>query len=352
MSKATISDVARKVGVSESTVSRFISGYKVRNAKRISRAIKDLDYRPNIVARNLKTGRTGLIAVVVPDITNPFFASLVRGAEIAAGDEYMIQLINTGDDLEREKWALKRMIGRVDGVIYVPLQESSEAISEKALGSLPLVFVDRVLTRSNGFDSVLADNCQGGFLAASHLIELGHTSIAIISGPQSSTPGRERAIGFNKALKEKGIVQNSQYFRESDFTSLGGYQAMSGLLSLKVRPTAVFIANNLMTIGALKALKEHRISVPEDVAVIGFDDHEISDLIDPPLTVISRDAHLQGALAMATLLERIRGINQFPPKQIKVDVNLVVRKSCGSTCHHRSNDVTKFESTLRTLTLT
>jgi LacI family transcriptional regulator len=352
MSKATISDVARKVGVSESTVSRFISGYKVRNAKRISRAIKDLDYRPNIVARNLKTGRTGLIAVVVPDITNPFFASLVRGAEIAAGDEYMIQLINTGDDLERENWALKRMIGRVDGVIYVPLQESSEAISEKALGSLPLVFVDRVLTRSNGFDSVLADNCQGGFLATSHLIELGHTSIAIISGPQSSTPGRERAIGFNKALKEKGIVQNSQYFRESDFTSLGGYQAMSGLLSLKARPTAVFIANNLMTIGALKALKEHRISVPEDMAVIGFDDHEISDLIDPPLTVISRDAHLQGALAMATLLERIRGINQFPPKQIKVDVNLVVRKSCGSTCHHRSNEEAKFEDTLSALTLT
>jgi len=127
---------------------------------------------------------------------------------------------------------------------------------------------------------------------------------------------------------------------------------MSGLLSLKVRPTAVFIANNLMTIGALKALKEHRISVPEDVAVIGFDDHEISDLIDPPLTVISRDAHLQGALAMATLLERIRGINQFPPKQFKVDVNLVVRKSCGSTCHHRSDEEAKFEDTLRALTLT
>lgn len=133
MSNATISDVARKVGVSESTVSRFISGYKVRNAKRISRAIKELDYRPNIIARNLKTGKTGLIAVVVPDITNPFFAALVRGAELAAGDEYMIQLINTGEDLEREKWALKRMIGRVDGVIYVPLQEDSDALSKNSL---------------------------------------------------------------------------------------------------------------------------------------------------------------------------------------------------------------------------
>ena len=352
MSNATISDVARKVGVSESTVSRFISGYKVRNAKRISRAIKELDYRPNIIARNLKTGKTGLIAVVVPDITNPFFAALVRGAELAAGDEYMIQLINTGEDLEREKWALKRMIGRVDGVIYVPLQEDSDALSKKLIGSLPLVFVDRILTNCNGFDSVLADNYAGGFIAASHLMDLGHKSIAFISGPLSSTPGRERANGFDQALKENGIFQSSEYFIESDFSSLGGYQAMASLLSLKSRPTAVFIANNFMTIGALKAIKEHRISVPEDMAIIGFDDHEISDLIDPPLTVISRDAHLQGALAMATLLERIRGINQFPPKQIKVEVNLVVRKSCGSTCHHRSNEGAKFVDSLRALNLT
>jgi LacI family transcriptional regulator len=133
---------------------------------------------------------------------------------------------------------------------------------------------------------------------------------------------------------------------ESDFTTLGGYQATMALLALKSRPTALFVANNLMTIGALKALKEKGISVPQEMAIIGFDDHELSDLVDPPLTVISRDAHLQGALAMQTLLEKIRGGNQFPPKQLKVDVNLVVRGSCGSTCRYRNSKTSEFPKTL------
>jgi LacI family transcriptional regulator len=125
---------------------------------------------------------------------------------------------------------------------------------------------------------------------------------------------------------------------ESDFTVLGGYQAMMSLLNLKKRPSAVFVGNNLMTIGALKALKEAKIKLPEQMAIIGFDDHELSDLVNPPLTVISRDAHLQGALAMATLLERIKEGYQFPPKQLKVDANLVVRMSCGSTCPYRKTN--------------
>jgi LacI family transcriptional regulator len=346
MSNVTISDVAKKVGVSESTVSRFLSGFKVRNADVINQAIKDLDYRPNIVARNLKSGKTGLIAVVVPDITNPFFASIVRGAEVAAGDEFMIQLINTGDDLDKESWALRRMVGRVDGMIYVPLQENSSAVDELDSRSLPMVFVDRVIEKNKNLDSVLADNFRGGELAARHLVEHGHSRIAHIGGPISSTPGKARARGFVETLRDLKVDLPSQFVVESDFTTLGGYQATMALLALKSRPTALFVANNLMTIGALKALKERGISVPQEMAIIGFDDHELSDLVDPPLTVISRDAHLQGALAMQTLLEKIRGGNQFPPKQLKVDVNLVVRGSCGSTCRYRNSKTSEFPKTL------
>lgn len=341
MSNATISDVAKKVGVSESTVSRYLSGFKVRNAESIKKAIKELNYRPNIMARNLKSGKTGMVAVIVPDITNPFFAAVVRGAEVAAGDEYMLQLISTGDDPEKEEAAIRRLVGRVDGLIYVPSKENSHAISEIESESFPIVFVDRVIANLKNFDSVLADNYHGAYLATKHLAEHGHTDIAHIAGPISSTPGKGRSEGYLAALKELKLNKNNDFFVESDFSSLGGYQAMMSLLSLKKRPTAVFVANNLMTVGALKALKEAKIKLPEQMAIIGFDDHELSDLVNPPLTVISRDAHLQGALAMATLLERIKEGYQFPPKQLKVDANLVVRMSCGSTCPYRKTNTGK-----------
>lgn len=338
MSNATISDVAKKVGVSESTVSRYLSGFKVRNSESIKKAIKELNYRPNIMARNLKSGKTGMVAVIVPDITNPFFASIVRGAEVAAGDDYMLQLISTGDDPEKEEAAIRRLIGRVDGLIYVPSKENSHAIAELETHSFPIVFVDRVIANMKDFDSVLADNHTGAFLATQHLIEHGHYEVANIAGPTTSTPGKGRAEGYFAALKAAKISKQPDYFVESDFTVLGGYQSMMGLLALKKRPTAVFVGNNLMMIGALKALNEAQIRVPEQIAIIGFDDHELADLVNPPLTVISRDAHLQGALAMATLLERIRDGYQFPPKQLKVDANLVVRMSCGSTCPYRKMD--------------
>ena len=346
MSNVTISDVARKVGVSESTVSRCLSGFNVRNADAIRKAIKELGYRPNLVARNLKSGRTGLVALIVPDITNPFFASIVRGAELAAGEDYMIQLINTGEESDREEWAIQQMMGRVDGIIYVPSQEDSRAMSDITDRSLPLVFVDRVIKSFRSIDSVLADNLTGGEIATKHLIDHGHTKIAHISGPLTSTPGKERAAGYSRALKGDGIKEVPNFFIESDFTVLGGYQAMMSLLALPVPPTAVFVANNLLTIGALKALKEKSIKIPEQVAIIGFDDHELTDLIDPPLTVISRDAHFQGAIAMQTLLERIKGGNQFPPKRIKVDVRLLVRGSCGSTCRHRETPTRKANKVL------
>ncbi len=341
MSNATISDVAKKVGVSESTVSRYLSGFKVRNSESIKKAIKDLNYRPNIMARNLKSGKTGMVAVIVPDITNPFFAAIVRGAEVAAGDDYMLQLISTGDDPEKEEAAIRRLNGRVDGLIYVPAKEDSNAITEFEDYSFPVVFVDRVISNLRSFDSVLADNQTGATLATKHLIDHGHTAIAHIAGPAASTPGKGRTEGYFAALKKAKIEKNHDYYVESDFTVLGGYQAMMGLLALKKRPTAVFVGNNLMTIGALKALKESKINVPDEMAVIGFDDHELSDLVNPPLTVISRDAHLQGALAMSTLLERIRDGYQFPPKQLKVDSNLVIRQSCGSTCLYRKTDTGK-----------
>ena len=334
MAAATISDVARSVGVSESTVSRCISGHKVRKEKQIRKAIEALDYRPNQLARNLKSGRTGIIAVIVPDVTNPFFASIVQGVEAAAGDSVTIQLINTGDSIEREVAALRRVAGAVDGCIFVPAREDSDALSGLNDRELPLVFVDRMTRSHENLDAILASNEVGGYKAAAHLIEHGHTAIATISGPFTSTPGRERTDGFKRALRESGLDAKSELICESDFSELGGYSAMNSLLNLKRRPTAVFVANNLMTVGALKALKERSISIPDQIAIIGFDDLQLSELIDPPLSVISRDAQLQGSLAMATLKKRMQVGDQFPLQHLRVDVELIRRGSCGSTCRH------------------
>lgn len=339
MSSATITDVARRVGVSESTVSRFVSGFKVRKHEEIQAAIDDLGYRPNHMARNLKSGKTGAIAVIVPDVMNPFFAAIVQGVEVSAGDDYIVSLINTGDDAERELSSIQRLIGRVDGIIYVPSHEKSPALELLNEGKIPVVFVDRVLSEMDSLDSVLADNERGGELAGRHFIDHGHDRIAIISGPLDSTPGKLRYRGFLKALNSRANEIRSEFLVESDFTELGGYQAMKSLLALENRPTAVFVANNFMTVGALKALSEESISIPSEIAIIGFDDLQLSELIDPPLTVIARDAQMQGAQAMRLLHQRVCGIDQIPLQHLKIDVELIARGSCGSTCRHSNRGV-------------
>lgn len=326
MSTVTITDVAKHVGVSVATISRHLSGFTVRNEEKIRQAIIELNYRPSAAARNLKSGRTGIIAIVVPDITNPFFASIVEGAEGAVGEDRMILLVNTGDSRQREEKALAQLFGRVDGVIMAPLTEDEEGPSFFSQFGLPIVFVDRVTQDGEKFSTALTDNAKGASIAARHLISLGHEKIAMISGPLSTTPGKKRADGFKASLKESGL--SSEYFIESDFSEEGGYAAMCALLERVDAPTAVFTANNLMTIGALHALRDRGVAVPGQISVIGFDDLDFAELINPPLTVIARDARLQGALAMELMIKQLTNGASAQPEHSMVDVQLVERGSC------------------------
>lgn len=328
MSTVTITDVAKRVGVSVATISRYLSGFTVRNAEDIREAISELNYRPSAAARNLKSGRTGIIAIVVPDITNPFFAAIVEGAESAVGDDRMVLLVNTGAIREREEKALSQLFGRVDGVIMAPSTEEQHAPAFFSQFGLPIVFVDRVTQDGERFSSVLAENAKGAELATGHLISHGHSKIAMISGPNSATPGRKRADGYRQAMKKAKIEVIDDFFIESDFTEAGGNLAMKQLLSLPTPPTAVFAANNLMTIGALHALREAVVSVPSEISIIGFDDHDFADLIDPPITVISRDARLQGSKAMELMIKQLSDGSATQPEHSMVDVFLVERGSC------------------------
>jgi DNA-binding LacI/PurR family transcriptional regulator len=238
----------------------------------------------------------------------------------------MILLFNTGDSREREEKALTQLFGRVDGVIMAPLTEDEEGPSFFSQFGLPIVFVDRVTRDGEKFSSVLTDNSRGAAVATDYLIGLGHKKIAMISGPLTTTPGKRRADGFRASLKQASLTP--QYFIESDFSEAGGYAAMCALLERDDAPTAVFTANNLMTIGALHALRDRGIQVPHQISIIGFDDLDFAELISPPLTVIARDARLQGSLAMQMMIKHLATGVSTPPEHSMVDVQLVERGSC------------------------
>lgn len=324
---ARISDVAKRAGVSPASVSRHMSGTKVGGAERIDAAIKDLNYRPNQLARGLRSGRHSCVGVIVPDITNPLFAQLVDGVEsVFAEDNVRVLLANSKEDPIREAALVADLASRTDGLILIPPIETDPVLDQLALARVPVVLVDRVLSTGPDVDSVVVDNRQGAQLAAEHLISLGHTRIAVISGPLSSFPGRLRHEAFLQILSDHGQPAWPEHVRLSDFRVEGGYTSMACLLDKPPPPTAVFCANNLMTIGALQLLRERGVAIPEAVSLVGFDDIDLSELLNPPLTVIDRATFTLGSSAAELLRARLA----TPDRELQhltLPVRLVVRGS-------------------------
>lgn len=334
---ATISDVAKRAGVSPATVSRHTSGAEVRGAERIEAAIRELNYRPNQLARGLRSGRHGCVGVIVPDITNPLFAALVDGIEWAfAADNVRVLLANSKEDPALEATLVADLVSRTDGLILIPPVETDPVLDQLALGRVPVVLVDRVLSTGPAVDSVVVDNRHGARLAAEHLLALGHTEIAVISGPLSSTPGRERHETFLRTLSDLGQPARPEHVRLADFRVDGGYESMTSLLDEQVRPTAVFCANNLMTIGALRVLRERGVAIPDDVSMIGFDDLDLSDLLNPPLTVIDRATFTLGSSAAELLRGRLATPDRAK-QHLTLPVQLIVRGSTAAPIRNRNN---------------
>lgn len=326
---ATIHDVAARAGVSPATVSRFLRGQRVRSAEAIQAAVDGLGFQPNVAAQSLKSGRTRAIGVVVPDITNPYFAAVVKGMESVSRDGgYRLLLANTDESVEREAELLAAMARQVDGIILAPVTEHEEAPLELRDSGLPVVFIDRDLADGESFDAVLVDNLDGGRRAAEHLLALGHTRIAMISGGQESTPGRYRRSGFMEALDAAGVEMPQELDLIGDFREERAYQLTLALLSLAEPPTAIFTANNLTTLGTLKALHDMRVDIPGQISVIGFDDLDTGPLLRPPLTVVDRPMVEQGVLAMRLLLHRFGDSQtQDLPRRIVMGIKIIERAS-------------------------
>lgn len=324
---ANIRDVADAAGVSTASVSRFLAGQKVRTAEQIRTAIAALDYTPSTVARSLKTGRHGAIGVIVPDITNPFFAGLVRGIEDQARlNGHDVILGNSDESPAQEQTLVLALLKRVDGLIVAPIIEEDQSILGLSKTAVPVVLVDRAVN-STTYDSVLVDNIGGIQMAIVHLVELGHRDIAFISGPLTSTPGRARHTGYLLATAAHNLDYRPEFVIEGDFREEGGHAAMNQLWSLPERPTAVVVANNLMTIGALKALNELQVAVPSTVSIVGFDDLSFAELLQPPLTVIAREDYDQGSRAAKLLFDRISGVRTRVGEVTTLPVQLIVRSS-------------------------
>ncbi|MEO6001599.1 MAG: LacI family DNA-binding transcriptional regulator [Opitutus sp.] len=329
---ASLQEVAARAKVSIATVSRVLNkSDKVVAETRavVEQALRDLGYRPSRVARRLrmKDGRAHLVGLIIPDIQNPFYAEIARGVEDAAyAAEYALLLCNSDENLDKERFYLDVMTSEsVDGVVLPPFDETDAAVIELVKTGMPVVCVDRSLAKVKT-DLVEVDNYRGAFDAASHLIEKGHRNIGMIEGRTHVSTSRERRRGYLDALAEAGIPVRKDLIRAGDFRQESGRLLAGELLDLRKPPTALFIFNNLMTVGALAAVHQRGLKVPKDVAIVGFDDLPWAESLDPPLTVVRQPAYDVGRQAMEMLLKRIMEPTR-PPVTVRLLPELVIRRS-------------------------
>jgi DNA-binding LacI/PurR family transcriptional regulator len=329
----TIKDVARRAGVSVTTVSRVLNNHPYVAddlRERVLRAIAELGYQPSRVARRLRAPDSQLVGVIFSDIANPFYIDVLRGIEHVLSQQGMSVLIgNASADQAREDAFIRLMQTEdVAGLIVAPTREDSPAIAEAAHKGLPMVVIDRHMTNIE-IDTVLVDNFNGTLAAIQHLIALGHQRIGVVSGPLHLNSGRERYAGYLQAMSDAGLAVESGLTRFGDYRQSSGYQLAHELLRLPDPPTALFVANNQMTIGALNAIHESGCQIPDDIAVIGFDDLDWAVSLNPPLTTIAQPTFDIGKHAADLLLVRIADPAR-PARTVMLNTQLIVRESCGS----------------------
>ena len=330
----TLQEVGRRAGVSAMTVSRVINGrpgVDAETQRRVEEVIAELDYVPNRIARGLLSQKTQTIGLIVPDVVNPFFAPVVRGAETAARRAgYRVLLCNSEGDLRLEREYIEDLMAhRVEGLLLAPASDSSShSVFPLLRGGFPLVLLDRVLPDSD-CDLVVSDSATGARRLVEHLLAVGHRDIAHFTDAEDTSTGRDRLQGYRDALAAAGIPARADLVFRTTVDQIGGYRAAQEALALEPRPTAIFAVNNMTAVGAMKALRERNLSVPEDMALVCFDDVEHLAVLSPFLTVVDQPAETLGALGAQLLLERIAGKAGVRPRRITLQTDLIVRRSCG-----------------------
>jgi LacI family transcriptional regulator len=328
-----IRDVAKRAGVAPITVSRCInnSGYCSEDTRaRIESAISELGFVPNRLATGLRSKRTNTLALVLTDITNPFFTTIARGVEdIASKAGYTVIFSNTDESVSKEKMYLQMLLEkRVDGILLVPAHTGVESVNLIKKYGMPIVVIDRRLPTLLT-DVVRCDSEGGAYKLTRLLLSLGHRNIAILDGPRGVSTADDRLNGYCRALSEAGIRLNEENEYHGGFTQESGYEMVHQMMQKTNRPTAVFAANNFIGIGALKAFQEMHVRVPEDMALVGFDDLPPALITFPFLTVASQPAYEMGTKAIEILLNKLSGGASDQYQEVVLPADIVIRQSSG-----------------------
>ncbi|MCC7209927.1 MAG: LacI family DNA-binding transcriptional regulator [Anaerolineae bacterium] len=333
MPSPTISEVAKQAGVSRATVSRVVNNNpRVDPAlrMRVLATIEALGYQPNRSARRLRAQSSSVIGLVISDIQNPYFISVIRGVEDASyAAEMSIILCNSDEDYAKQRMHLRVLEGeRVAGLIIVPARsDEGEDLARLQNAGIPVILLDRAI-ESIPVDTVGVDNARGAYDAVKHLIGLGCRRIAMISGPMTLTTGTERFRGYRDAHQDAGLAVEEALVKVGDFRAESGYRLAKELLAAQP-PDAIFVANNLMTLGVMHYLREAGVRVPEGMPLVGFDDMPWSAELYSPLTAVSQPTYELGQEAVALLLRRIANANA-PFRSVVLQTKLIVRESCGA----------------------
>ncbi|MCX4530467.1 LacI family DNA-binding transcriptional regulator [Streptomyces sp. NPDC002596] len=336
---ASIKDVAAEAGVSVATVSRVLNSHPSVSPDaraRVLAAVDALGYRPNAVARSLRTDQTRTLGLIISDVLNPYFTALARSVEEAARAlGYSVIIGNADERPELQDHHIRTLLDRrIDGLLVSPTDGGSPQILDAARGGTPMVFVDRWIP---GVDVpvVRADGCPAVRDLVAHLYRLGHRRLAIIAGPAATTTGSERVEAFRDALGEHGLTLPDAYIGQGDFQADSGRRATERFLALPERPDVVFAADNLMALGALDAIRARGLRVPQDIALAAFDDIPWFVHTDPPITAIAQPTGDLGRAAVRALVDVIEG---RPPQSVTLPARLVARRSCGEPAsYQRSN---------------
>lgn len=340
----TIHDVAKRAGVASITASRVInnSGYASEAVrKRVQDAAREMGYVPNRLASSLRSRRTNVLALVLTDITNPFFTVAARGVEDVANQAgYTVIFCNTDEDKTKEqKYVEIIMQNRVDGVILVPSDSDSGSVETLQQNGVPVVVIDRHVP-SKTVDQVRCDSIGGAHDLTRLLTSLGHQHIALLNGPQNVSTAADRLTGFQLAMQEAGNpARANQVIISGSFNRASGYEMARQVLSMSPRPTALLAGNNFIALGALQALEEARVRVPEDMAVVAFDDLPESLVVSPFLTAAAQPVYEMATRATEILIRRLGNNTEKEFSEVIFPTRLILRKSSGAAIHPETSSL-------------
>lgn len=335
MKNPTIKDVALKAGISIATVSRYLnnSGYVSKEIQeKIGNAIEELDFIPNNVAISLKKTETKTIGIIIPDLSNVSFMDTVKAtSDVAIENGYQPIILSSEEDLEKEDKALSVLASkRVDGIVIASAGNSAERML-KLNKRLPVVLLDRdVCNEGNNIkiDAVVNDNFNGSYKMVNYLISLGHQRIAIITSSKGKILLNERLNGYIKALEDNQMEVNQNHILYGDSRFESGYKLTKQLIMQPLKPTAIFTVNNIMALGAVAALNEMRISIPDHMSICAFGEFKYHSVLNPDLTIVNQQPYEIGKKAAEILIEKIQHFHEWKPQKIVFESSLIMRNSC------------------------